>query len=90
MEINYDQTWNHGELGIPIFTENDAFAKTSLIQVALDAAGVLPTIAYDGNILISPGGGTLDDDGELLEDRMRYGVRALVKVIELICKYAGI
>lgn len=88
VEINYDRTWNHGELGIPIFTEEDAFAKTSLIQTCLDAAGVLPTIAYDGNILISPGGGTLGDDGQLLEDRMRYGVRALVNVLELICKYA--
>ena len=89
VEINYDRTWNHGELGIPIFTEEDAFAKTSLMQTCLDAASVLPTIAYDGNILISPGGGTLGDDGQLLEDRMRYGVRALVNVFELICKYAG-
>jgi len=90
VEINYDQTWNHGELGIPIFTEEDSFAKTSLIEVCLDAAGVLPTIAYDGNILISPGGGTLGDEGQLLEDRMRYGIRALVNVMQLICKYAGL
>lgn len=90
VEINYDRTWNHGELGIPIFTEEDSFAKTSLIEVCLDAVGVLPTIAYDGNILISPGGGTLGDEGQLLEDRMSYGVRALVDVMELVCKYAGL
>ena len=89
VEINYDRTWTHGELGIPIFTEEDAFAKTALIEMCLDAAGVLPTIAYDGNILVSLGGGTLDEDGQLLEDRMRYGVRTLVSVLELICKYAG-
>jgi len=89
VEINYDRTWNHEELGIPIFSEDDSFARTSLIETCLDAAGVLPTIAYDGNILISPGGGTIGDDGQLLEDRMRYGVRALAEVINIICKYAG-
>jgi hypothetical protein len=90
VEINYDRTWEHGELGIPIFTEEDAFANTSLIEVCLGAAGVLPTICYDGNILISPGGNTLDENGKLLEDRMRYGMRAIVNIIEMLCRYAGI
>jgi len=57
--------------------------------IPASSAGVLPTIAYDGNILIPHGGGTLGDDGQLLEDRMRYGIRALVEVINIICKYAG-
>jgi hypothetical protein len=52
--------------------------------------GVIPTIAYDANIFISPGLGTTDEDGNLIKDRMRYAVRALVTLINITCKYAGL
>ena len=32
VEINYDRTWKEGEIGIPIFTEEDSFAGTALIR----------------------------------------------------------
>jgi len=89
IEVNYDRTWLHsGEPGIPIFTEEDSFSGTALIESGLSAIGVLPTITYDGNILISPGQGTIDDQGKLIEERMRLAVRALVGVIEIVCKHS--
>ena len=51
--------------------------------------GVIPTIAYDGNIMISCGLGTTDLDGNLIEERARWAIKALVKLIEITCKYAG-
>ena len=88
VEVNYDRTWLNGEAGIPIFTEEDSFSGTALIESALNSMGVLPTITYDGNILISPGHGTIDESGKLNEDTMRLAARALVGGIEIICKYA--
>ena len=89
VEINYDRTWGgDGALGIPIFTEEDSFSGTALIESALSAMGILPTITYDGNILISPGQGTIDREGKLIQERMRLAVRALVGVIEIICKHS--
>jgi hypothetical protein len=90
VEVNYDRTWKNGEFGIPIFSEEDSFAGLAMIETALSAMGVLPTITYDGNILIAPGHGTIDDDGSLFEERMRAGVRGLVKAIEIVCKHAGL
>ncbi len=89
VEVNYDRTWLHSEEpGIPVFTEEDSFSGTALIESGLSTIGVLPTITYDGNILISPGQGTIDDQGKLIEDRMRLAIRALVGVIEIICRYS--
>ena len=31
-----------------------------------------------------------DEDGKLLEEPTRYSVRALVKFVELLCRYAGV
>ena len=87
-EVNYDRTWLQNEQGIPIFTEEDSFSGTALIESALSAMGVLPTVTYDGNILISPGQGTIDADGKLDEKPMRLAVRALVSAIEIIVKYS--
>jgi hypothetical protein len=88
-EVNYDRTWlNDGEQGIPIFTEEDSFSGTALIESSLTAMGVLPTITYDGNILISPGQGTVDDNGRLIDEKMRLAVQALVGSMEIICKYS--
>jgi hypothetical protein len=52
--------------------------------------GIIPTIAYDANIFISSGLGTTDGDGNLIEERARWAIRAMVKLIEITCKYAGI
>ena len=50
--------------------------------------GIIPCISYDGNIRMSPGLGTVDENGKLMEDRVRWIVRALVKYLELLCQYA--
>ena len=51
--------------------------------------GVIPTVAYDGNILISPGLGTTDDNGQIDGNKFRYAVKALVSLMEIIGKYSG-
>ena len=48
------------------------------------------TVAYDANIMISPGCGTTDEEGNLIEERARWAAKAMVKMIEITCKYAGI
>jgi len=51
--------------------------------------GVIPTVAYDGNIYISPDLATTDSKGNLLKDVMRYGVKAQVRLMEIVAKYVG-
>lgn len=90
VEVNYEGTWKDGRMGIPIFSIEDMYAGSNIFQTGLGKMGVIPTVAYDGNIYISPGLGTTDDNGQLIEERARYAVKALVKLIEITCKYAGI
>jgi hypothetical protein len=52
--------------------------------------GIIPTVAYDGNILFGPGLGTTDENWNLIEDRFRFGVKAMAELIKLVCKKIGI
>lgn len=88
VEINYEGTWANGKTGIPIFSIEDMYAGSHLLQTGLAQMGVIPTIAYDANIYISPGLATTDENGQVIEDRARLAVRALVRLIQIICKYA--
>ncbi len=90
VEVNYEKTWQEGQMGIPIFSIEDMYAGSNIFQTGMAQMGVIPTVAYDGNIYISPGLGTCDSKGQLVEDAMRYAVRAQVKLIEIVCSYAGI
>ncbi|MBZ4652907.1 MAG: hypothetical protein JG781_245 [Peptococcaceae bacterium] len=90
VEVNYEGTWKNGRMGIPIFSIEDMYAGSNIFQTGMAQMGVIPTIAYDANIYISPGLGTCDDNGQLIEERARYAVKSLVKLIEITCKYAGI
>ncbi|MCL6478081.1 MAG: hypothetical protein K6T65_06655 [Peptococcaceae bacterium] len=90
VEINYEGTWKDGEPGIPIFSIEDMYAGTNILQSGMAQMGVIPTVAYDGNIYISPGLGTTDEEGRLLEKETRYAVQAMVRLIEITCKYAGV
>lgn len=90
VEINYEDSWKDGKLGIPIFTIEDMYAGSNLFQDGLTQMGVIPTIAYDANIFISPGLGTTDNHGQLIPERARMVVGALVKLIEIVCDHAGI
>lgn len=89
VEINYEPTWKGDGLGFPIFSIEDMYAGTNILQTGLAQMGIIPTIAYDGNIFISPGLGTTNEEGELLEDRIRYGVRGLIRLMEIVGKYSG-
>jgi len=90
VEINYEGTWKDGKFGIPIFSIEDMYAGSNIFQTGMSQMGVIPTVAYDGNIYISPGLGTTGDDGQLMEKETRWAVRALVRLIEITCKYAGV
>ncbi|MEC9488129.1 MAG: hypothetical protein UMV23_01440 [Halanaerobium sp.] len=90
VEVNYEQTWQGNQFGIPIFSIEDMYASSHLIQTGLKQMGIIPTIAYDGNIFISPGQGTTDLAGNLLEDRMRLAVRGLVELLMIVARHAEI
>jgi len=90
VEVNYEGTWKDGQMGIPIFPIEDMYSGTNILQTGMTQFGVVPTIAYDGNIYISTALGTTDEDGNLVPDLMRYGVQAQVKLIEIVCKHAGL
>ncbi|KJS85296.1 MAG: hypothetical protein JM58_08950 [Peptococcaceae bacterium BICA1-8] len=90
VEVNYEGTWKNGQMGIPIFSIEDMYSGTNLLQTGMTKFGVIPTIAYDANIYISPGLGTCDEDGQLIPEKTRYAVKALVKLIEIVCKHAGV
>lgn len=89
-ELNYEQTWKEDTFGIPIFSGDDMYTNTNPIMSALDEMGVFPATIYTGNSFVSPGLGTLDEDGALIEEDTRLAVRALVRAIEIVCKYAGL
>lgn len=90
VEVNYEQTWKDGELGIPIFTIEDDYSGSNPLQYAMSEMGVIPTYPYDANIIIGPGMGTIDEDGQLIGENMRHAVRACVRLLEIVCKYAGV
>jgi hypothetical protein len=95
VEINYEKSWEKGipgsgGFGIPIFTIEDMYAGTQVLQVGLQKMGIIPTITYDANIFVSTGLGTTDPGGYLLEKPMRLGIRGMVKLIEITCREIGL
>jgi hypothetical protein len=90
VEINYENSWKDGKLGIPIFSIEDMYSGSNLFQDGTTQMGIIPTIAYDANIFISPGLGTTDNKGQIIEDRTRMVIRGLVMLIEIVCEHAGI
>jgi hypothetical protein len=51
--------------------------------------GIIATISYDANIFISPGQGTCDEEGNIIEERMRLAVKGLLALMEIIGRYSG-
>jgi len=90
VEINYERTWENGRWGFPIFTIEDMYSGSNVVQNAMKAAGLVPTIGYDSNIFVSLGLGTTDENGRLLERESRVMARALFRALEVIGKYSGI
>ncbi|MDR1828701.1 MAG: hypothetical protein LBR29_10255 [Methylobacteriaceae bacterium] len=75
-EINYQDTWDNGGFGIPVFTHEDRIARTNIYNNILADIGIVPNISDDANILINPGAGTFDNNGTVVEERLRLAVRA--------------
>lgn len=90
VEVNYEGTWKNGKMGIPIFSIEDMYSGTNIFQSGMGAMGIIPTVAYDGNIYMSTGLATTDEYGMLKEDITRKAVKGLVNLINITCKYAGI
>jgi hypothetical protein len=65
------------------------YAGSQILQTGTSQMGVIPTVAYDANILVSPGLGTTDENGQIIEKTTRYAVKALVKLMEIVAKYSG-
>jgi hypothetical protein len=84
VEVNYERTWADGKTGIPIFNNEDRVAGCQLVNLCAAKMGVLVGIADDANILINPGLGTVDDDGAVIEERMRLAVRGLFASMALL------
>jgi hypothetical protein len=89
VEINYEDSWKDGKMGIPIFSIEDMYSGSNLLQDGCGAMGIIPTIAYDANIFISPGLGTTDHHGNLIHERVQMVTKALVKLIEIVCEHSG-
>jgi hypothetical protein len=77
-------------MGIPIFSIEDMYAASNIFQDGMSQMGIIPTIAYDGNIFISPGLGTTDKTGNIIQERMQEVIKGLVKLIEITCEHAGV
>jgi len=90
VEVNYENTWRDGKMGIPIFSIEDMYSGTSLLQTGMAQMGLIPCISYDANIRMSPGLGTVDEEGKLMEEPSRLIIRALVRLVDLLCKYSGV
>jgi len=89
VEINYEKTWDEG-IGIPIFTIEDMYAGSNIVQEGLKVMGIIPTIGYDANIMLSPGLGTLDENGNLIHEAAELVVKATYKVLEVLAKFVGL
>lgn len=89
VEVNYEKSWEGGKMGIPIFSIEDMYSGSNLLQDGCSQMGIIPTISYDANIFISPGLGTTDSKGQIIEERARMAVRGLVMLIEIICNHSG-
>jgi hypothetical protein len=90
VEMDYSDSWTGDEMGIPIFTVEDMYSGSNLIQSCISHMGLLPTITFDANIWVSNGLGNVDEDGRLLEKPTRMALKGLFKSIEIVSRYAGL
>ncbi len=88
-EINYERTWDDRQ-GMPIYTLEDLWADTNPVVLAQLAMGVEPATIYAGKMFIGPGLGTLDNDGNLIEEYARLSAKSLVAAVNIVNKYAGL
>lgn len=89
VEINYQNTWTKDVMGLPIFPIEDFYAGSEMLMNCIIRMGLVPTISYDGNLYISPGMGTVDENGNLMDKPMRYAIRTVARSLEIIAKHSG-
>ena len=89
-EVNYEQTWDGGKRGMPIYTLEDLWANTNPYVSAQDEMGVEPATIYAAKMFLSPGLGTLDVEGNLIEENARLSAKSLVGALNIVNKYAGL
>jgi hypothetical protein len=58
-------------------------------MAAIFEMGITHARINSGNMIITPGLGTLDEDGEL-EEPARLAVKDIVRTTEIVCKHAGL
>ena len=90
VEINYQKAWEEDGLGYPIFSIEDMYAGSNILQEGMKKVGIFPTIMYDANIFLSPGLGNLDSKGEVIEEKVRKMIKAMVMLMETVGEYAGV
>lgn len=89
VEINYESTWGPNRVGIPIFSNEDRVAGSHILGLCMAKMGVLLSQAEDANIIVTPGLGTVDRSGALMEVHMRLVVRALFSALVLLRDWAA-
>ncbi len=87
VEVNYVDTWTTEKQGLPIFSIEDMYAGTNLIQYGLAQAGIRPPLSYDGNIFIVFGQANLDNEDKIIPEIYEYAVRGLARTMEIIAKW---
>lgn len=90
LELNYAGTWKDGERGLPLFNLEDMYCGANTIDAALVAMGQAGATIYGGNVLIGPGLGLIDRDGDLRPDATRACFKGLVKAFEITARRAGL
>lgn len=92
VELNYERTWRgrdgKAKIGIPIFNHEDRIAGSNLLANAMIAMGIVPGPIDDGNMIFTPGLGTVDEDGNLHEGNMRLVVRGAIRALALLGDWA--
>jgi hypothetical protein len=89
VEINYESTWTPDRLGIPIFSNEDRVAGAHVLGQCMARMGVLLSQAEDANVIVTPGLGTVDRSGRVIEERMRLVIRALFSAMVLLREWAA-
>ncbi len=89
VEINYADTWKGSDWGMPIFSIEDMYAASNLIQRGTPQLGIRPPLCYDGNLFLVMGQANLDSEGRLLPDVVELCVRGLVATLETIAEWAS-
>jgi hypothetical protein len=90
LELNYAETWQGDALGLPLYNLEDLYTNTNAIDCAVVAMGQAPSTIYGGNVLIGPGLGLIDLDGDLMPDAARATFRGLIKAFGITAKHAGL